>query len=138
MAVRRQADHGERTLRRLLGLRPAGPPLAEISDQRHILEYRQPMKRPRDLEGAADAAVDDPVRRKACEFDTVELHRARTRREGAGEHVEDRALARAVRTDQAENFAPIDLERHIVDGLEAAKPLDQALNYQHGGPFCCA
>ena len=88
-----------------------------------------------DLEGAADSAIDDPVRGKARDFGAVELHRTRRRLEGAGEHVEDRALARAVGTDQAENLALLDAERHVIDGREAAKPLYQALDFQHDDPF---
>src|SRR5882672_8214496 len=110
--------------------------LAEITGQRHILEHRQPVGRPRNLKGAADAAVDDPVRRQSRDLGTGEFDRARRWPQRAGEHVEDRALAGAVRADQAENLALIDLERYLVDGREAAKPFYQALDYQHGGPFC--
>ena len=135
VAVGRKPDHGERAFGRLLRLRPAVPALAEISGERHVLEDRQSMKWPGDLEGAADATVDDPVRRKACELGAIEPHRARGRRERARQHVEDRALARAVGADQAENFAPLHRERHVVDGLEAVKAFDQAFNYEHGGPL---
>ena len=40
----------------LLGLGAAVAALAVVAGQRHVLEDRQPVKRPRDLEGAADAA----------------------------------------------------------------------------------
>src|SRR6267154_5819132 len=134
-AVRRQADHGERAFGGVLGFRTAVPALPEVASQRHIVEYRQPVKRSRDLEGPADAAIDDPVRRETRDLRPGEFNRTRRRRKRAGEHVEDRALARAVRADQAEDLALIDLERYLVDGREAAKPFDQALDYQHGGPF---
>ena len=52
-------------------------------------------------------------------------------RERARQHVEDRALARAVGADQAEDLALIDLERHVVDGGEAAETLDQTLDDKH-------
>ena len=94
---------------------------------------RQPAERPRDLEGAADAAIDDAVRRAARDLVALEADRARGRRQRAGEHVEDRALARAVRADQAEDLALLDLERHVVDGGEAAEALDQPLDRQHAG-----
>src|SRR6185295_9273125 len=127
-------NHGERALRSLVGLGAAVPALPEIAGERHVLEQRQPVERTRDLEGAADAAIDDPVRPQTPDLGACEFHRAGRWRQCAGEHVEDRALARAVRADQAENLAPIDLERHLVDGREAAKPFYQPLDYQHGGP----
>ena len=77
MAVGRQADHRQRALGRLLGLRAAVPVLAEVAGQRDVLEHGQPAERPRNLEGAADAAIDDPVRRQARDLVAVELHRAR-------------------------------------------------------------
>ena len=62
----------------------------------------------------------------------LEADRPRRRRERPRQHVEDRALARAVRADQAENLALIDLERDVADGGEAAETLDQALDDEHG------
>src|SRR3954454_5525579 len=112
------------------------PALAEIAGQRHVLEHRQAVERPRDLEGAADTAIDDPMRGQAREFGPGKLHRSRRWLERAREHIEDGALARAVRSDQAENFSLIDLERHVVDGRETAKTFYQALDFQHDRPFC--
>ena len=89
------------------------------------------MKRPRDLEGAADTTVDDPVRRLPCEFHTIEHDRTRRREQRARQHVEDRALAGAVGADQAENLALLDLERHAVNSGEAAKALHQPVYNKH-------
>jgi hypothetical protein len=104
------------------------PSLAEESREHHVLEEREPAKRPWDLERAADAEVDDPVRRLAGDLATLEADRPRVRREGAREHVEDRALAGAVRADQAEDLALLDPERHAVDGGEAAEALRETLD----------
>src|SRR6266702_5626739 len=136
MAIGRQADHGERAHRGLLGLGAAVAALAVVTGQCDVLEDAEAVKRPRDLEGAADTADDDPVRREACDLRAVEPDRAGRWHQRARQHVEDRALARAVRADQAEDLALRDLERHVVDRGEAAKALDQALDYEHGGgPF---
>ncbi len=51
---------------------------------------------------------------------------------GAGDQVEQRALAGAVRTDQAQDLARLDLEAHVVDGGQCAEPFGCALDCQHG------
>src|SRR5205807_8138778 len=102
--------------------------LAVEAGQRDVLENRQAMERPRDLEGAADAAIDDPVRRAAGDLMPVEIDRACRGHQRARQHVEDRALAGAVRADQAENLALLDPKRHSVDGREAAEALGEALD----------
>ena len=75
------------------------------------------------LEGARDAGAGDMARGKPRVI-------ARSAKaispllsvQRAGEQVEHRGLAGAVRPDQAENFAGTDLEADIVDGDETAKP----------------
>src|SRR2546426_2281628 len=84
------------------------------------------MERPRNLEGATDAEVDDPVWRQPGDLALLEANRAAVRDQGAREHVENRALAGPVRPDQAQNLALFDPEGHIVDGREAAKSLGEA------------
>src|SRR5205085_2752724 len=123
---------------RFVGLAPAVPALAEIARELDVLEDRQPPEGPRDLEGPADPAVDDGVRREARDLLALEPDRSRGGREGSGEHVEDRALARAVGPDQADDLALGHLERDVADGGEAAETLDQAFNDEHGPPSTCA
>jgi hypothetical protein len=106
--------------------------LAIEARQHHVLEQGEPLERPRDLEGAADAAIDDAMRGQSRNLAALEHDRARRRGERAGEHVEDRALARAVGADQAEYLALIDLERHVGDGRETAETLVQPFDRQHG------
>ena len=129
--IGRQADHGERAFGGLIGLGAAVAALAVIAGQRHVLEDAEPVKRPRDLEGAADAAVDDAVRGDARDLRAVEQDRSCRRHQRARQHVEDRALAGAVRADQAENLALLDPERHVVDSGEAAEALHQPVYRQH-------
>ena len=125
VAVGRQADQLQRPLGRLEGASARVPALAVIAGEHDVVEQRQAAERPGDLEGAADPLVDDAVRRSAGDLAPVKADRAGGRRQGAGEQVEDRALARAVWADQAEDFALIDLERDVVDRSEAAEALDQ-------------
>src|SRR5260370_7073422 len=73
----------------------------------------------------------DTVRRVPSSLGPAKADRAVIRRQLARDHVEDRALARAVRPDQAEDLAFFDLERDVVDGGEAAEALDQPGDLQH-------
>ena len=131
MPIRRQANHTKRALGRLIRLGAAVAAPAVIAGQRHVLEHAEPVKRPRDLEGAADAAIDDAVRSHARDLRTVEQDRSRRRHQRARQHVEDRALAGAVRADQAENLALLHPERHVIDSGEATKTLHQPFYSQH-------
>src|SRR5271156_2211719 len=106
--------------------------LAGISGEPHVFEDGQPAEWPRDLEGSSDTTIDDAVWRGPGDLTPSETDRARGRRQGAGQHVEYGALARAVRADQAENLALIDLERHVGDGREATETFGQTGDFQHG------
>src|SRR5439155_7711455 len=68
MTIGRQADHAKRLFGGLIRLGAAVAALAVIAGQFDVLEDAQPMKRPRDLEGAADAAVDDAMRGCPCDL----------------------------------------------------------------------
>ena len=87
--------------------------LAEPGRQRDVLEQRQVAERARDLIGAADALVADAVGGQPADLLACELDRAGRRHVHAGDAVEGRALARAVRADQAEDLALLDVERDV-------------------------
>src|SRR5437867_6808116 len=127
-AIARQTHQAERPLRRLEGLRPRAPALSVETREHHVLEDREPAERPRDLKGATDAEVDDPVRRLAGDLALLETDRAAVRDEDARQHAENRALAGPVRADQAQNLALFDREGHMVDGREAAEALGETMN----------
>ena len=130
-AIGGQAHQLERPLRRLEGPRARVPALAVEAGEHHVLENGQPVKRPRNLKGAADAEVDDPVRRLPADLPPLEPDGAAVGHERPGQHVEDGALARAVGADQAEDLALGDLERDVVDGGEAAEALGESSDAQH-------
>src|SRR5215468_1397916 len=136
VAISRQADHGERALGCRLGFGAAvaalRPALAVETRQHHVLDQGEPLERARDLEGAADAAVDDAVRGETGDLAAFEYNRSRRGRKGARQHVEDGALARAVGADQAEDLALIDLEGDVADGRETAETLVQPFDSKHG------
>ena len=99
----------------------------KILDERHLRE------RARDLEGAAEAVAKPRVRRLAarCAAPSSRI-RAGRRLHRAGDEIEERRLAGAVRADQPDDLAAADRHRHPVDGRDAAEvPRDRA-DLEHG------
>src|SRR6185295_10958309 len=80
------------------------------------------------LERARYAAPDDAARGFAVDARAAEAHLARAHRQHPGDQVEHRALARAVRADETQDFTGTDRETHIVDRDEAAERLVGALD----------
>src|SRR5205085_3218202 len=85
-----------------------------------VLERRQEREDARDLERAADALARAEERRLVRDLDAVEHDRARRRPVDAGEEVEQRRLAGAVRADDPEKLAFGNLEADIDDDVRAA------------------
>ena len=90
-------------------------PTMTFSQRRHALEDLQV------LEGARQAARRELVGRQAGHVLAVEVDRAAARRVDAGDDVEQRGLAGAVRADDREDLAGVDGEAHAIDGFHAAK-----------------
>ena len=65
----------------------------------------------------------DLVHLLACERPVAEANVAAVRLIQSGNQVEDGGFARAVRPNQADDFARVDAERQIIDDLQAAKML---------------
>ncbi len=82
------------------------------------------------LESAADTQLRDLEWLPAADLLAVESDRAAARRQRAADQIEHRALACAVRSDQAENLAGPDLEREIVDRDQPAEFLARMLDGQ--------
>ena len=61
------------------------------------------------------------MRGLAGDVGAVEHHAAAARRIEAGEQIEQRGLAGAVRADDGEDLGGLDLERYAVDGFDAAE-----------------
>src|SRR5436190_934291 len=85
------------TARRGRGAR-SRPPRAERRRGEHVLVDGEMRKRLRDLERANDAAPSAQMGRQATQLLALEANRAAVRRDGAGDQVEDGALAGAVGT----------------------------------------
>ena len=71
------------------------------------------------LEGPGDAEAGNVVGHAAGDVAAVGVNTPRRHPLEAGEHVDQRALARAVRADQAEDLIPCKLEREILERGEA-------------------
>ena len=98
-------------------------PLCSCAGENQVLAHGQLGEDLQQLERAADAEPVEVARPHAGDGAAVELHLAGTRPELAEDAVEQRRLAAAVRPDDAEDLALVDVERHAVDGLDAAEAL---------------
>ena len=128
----REANHVERFGRAMLRLAArdfAG--LAVIGGECDVLEQRQFAERTRDLEGAPYSLMTDRMRRQAADLLAFEADRAGRRAQRAGNEIEGRALAGAVRPDQAEDFARAQFEGDLVDGQESSEAFTQAIDLEH-------
>ena len=100
-------------------LEPAVHAHEDVFERRHLLEQADVLER------APDAPLGHEVRRPvgdvlACELDDAGRHLV-----DAGDHVEERRLAGAVRPDEAYDRALGDREVDVVHGHEAAEFLAQ-------------
>ena len=105
------------------GTRFGKPRLAMQRTDRDVLEHAQSLERLHDLEGAAHARVAHAVGTQAGDRLAVERYRAGGRRVDAGDHVEDRGLARAVGADQRVDRAGGNGETHVMHGAQATEAL---------------
>src|SRR5205085_36872 len=92
------------------------------------LEHGHTRKRADDLERAADAATADRARTKSGDRCLAISNVAAVGREEAVQHVEQRGLARPVRTDHAEDLVRTDGEAHVVERLEPEERFRDAAN----------
>ena len=101
-----------------------------MADQRHldVLGDRHRREGLGDLEGAPDAAPEFFARRQARHVRAVEDDRAGVGPKLPADHVEGRGLAGAVRADEGEELAGLDVEAHVARRHDAAEALAQALH----------
>src|SRR5207249_9910616 len=83
-----------------------------------ILEHRHPTERAHELPGARDAETADALRTGVGDVGAREDDPSRVRVEVAGEAVEERGLAGAVRPDQPDDLARADREGDVLVGNE--------------------
>ena len=91
-----------------------------------VFQHGLAVQRARMLEHDAGAHARDLVRRPAGDLDAVDAHRAGIGALDAHDQLHHGRFAGAVRADQAQNFAGLNAERHVLDGDEAAEALGEA------------
>ena len=110
--------------------------LLVLLEERHeVLERGEPRKHADELERAPDAETSDAVGRGApVTSRSRNSDAAAVGRQEPGDAIEQRRLARAVRTDQAHQLARLHGEVDGVDGRHAEESLGEAadLEERHG------
>src|SRR4029077_11311237 len=86
-----------------------------------------------DLEGAPDSRPADYERLLADQLAAVELDAAGVGDDEAVERVEERRLAGAVGSDDAEDLAGADLERNVVQRLEPSETHRHVVHGEQNG-----
>ena len=103
-----------------------------------ILEHRHALEQPDVLEGAGDAgvAIDivvvEPLQVEALTAGMGELHQTFGRLVEAGDAIEHRGLAGAVRPDQRSDVVAAHRERNVVDGEQPTEAHGQVLDLEQG------
>ena len=91
----------------------------QVLAHRHLLEQLDGLPRPH------DAGAGPPLDRPRSMVVSPKRDRSARRRGEAGDDVEDRRLARAVRTDEPDDLAGFDREAHAVDRDDTAELHDE-------------
>ena len=102
-----------------------------LDRQQHIVEHGQFGKQAGDLEGARHAERGAPVARPVGDVLAEQQHLSGGHRIDAGDQIEQRGLAGAVRADDGLAVARHDAQRDVARGLQAAEALAQALELEN-------
>ena len=102
--------------------------LGELLRQRdhHIVQRRQLGEQPQILKGPRDPGMHDRLRPQPVERPAAKRHLPLVGPQEAGDGIEDRRLARAVRSHQAGDAALLDLETAIPQRVQTAETMVQA------------
>src|SRR5262245_12728328 len=102
-----------------------------LARQDQIVAHAQLREDLKELKGAADAQPIEVAGTQSRHRTAVEMHITRARPQLSEDAVEQRRLATAVGTDDAEYLAFVDLERHPVDRDNAAEALLEVAHGEH-------
>src|SRR5438876_9058604 len=105
--------------------------LARVLGDPEVLPDRQLAEQADVLEGACDALRHALVRRHIGNVHGAKQDAAGGQRKQAANQIDDRAVARSVRTDQAENLAGGDRKVDAVDRAYPADMLCQSVELKH-------
>ena len=105
---------------------PAQPALLALGGDEHVLQHGQPGEQPRELEGPPDAELEHAIGRGVGDVVALEADLAALDALVAGDHVEERRLARPVGADQPVDLSFTDLQVAEVERLNTAVGLTDA------------
>src|SRR5207342_569031 len=103
----------------------------ETTDQ-DVLARREPGERADELKGTGHPLSADPVRREPADRVAGEPDLTGVRAEGAGDQVEQRRLAGAVRPHDADQLAFVQREADVADGAHPAEALADVRHLEEG------
>jgi hypothetical protein len=98
-------------------------PWLRLRVDHHVLQHRHPSERPRDLERARDSPPRDRVGGEPIEAIVAQTDLAAVGWCEAADHIEERRLARAVRSDETGDRALADGQRASGERLDTAEAL---------------
>ena len=97
-----------------------------------VLQHREPAEQPVDLERARDAELDACGLGDARDVAALEQHLARRGRDHAGQEIDERGLAGAVRADQRVARAGLQAKVDVARGGERAEVATEAAGLEQG------
>ncbi len=105
--------------------------LVQMAADHHVFQRGHAKEHLQVLERARQPARRQHMRRQIGDVLSEQHDLAARRLIKPRDHVEQRGLAGAVRSDDGENLARIDRERHVIDGADAAEIDAETLRRQH-------
>ena len=118
-------ERGRRRAPRPEQVGEVGPPRLVVRRDEQVLAHRHLLEQLDGLPRPHDAGAGPPLHRPAVDGGVAETDRSARRRREAGDDVEDRRLARAVRADEPDDLAGFDREAHAVDRDDTAELHDE-------------
>ena len=110
---------------------------AQMAAERNVLDDAHIRQQLHMLEGAADADLRGLARGRVAAQRAAKQQVAVIARQQAGQKVESRALACAIRADEREDLAGLDLEADVVDRDQAAEAPCHAAGFDQRLAFRC-
>ncbi|SQI29619.1 Uncharacterised protein [Serratia plymuthica] len=100
-----------------------------LGDQQ-VLDHRHFAEQPHMLESAHHAHAGNRLTRQPFQMAIAQFDGAASGAVEAGQAVKHRGFSRAVRADQRNNFAFVQLKRHVIHRQQAAETHRQPFNFQ--------
>ena len=100
-----------------------------LTDQ-HVLHHAQVVEQAQVLERAGDAQRGNLVWRQASDVGTVVRRSTAVGAHQAGQHVEQRGFARAIRADDAHDLTGVGDQVDMVGGDQSAKALEKSPDHE--------